>query len=219
MLIIWIQCKTVTHYDTLSQYIKASKLFVILYADARSEVFAIYGIGDGTEATVLYAVGGKMAEKISIWREKYESGIDRTKRNTYRRHLERLGVEQNQYVNSLDRNGKSNITREYESFNGVRQISSTTQRGDNRGTILRDSTEGKTSREIDTDEMYSYRDSAYLDANGDKFSRELDIVDYINENTERAEANLDTYRIKTIKVQFQTLEMKTHAKNFTGWTA
>ena len=26
-------------------------------------------------------------------------------------------------------------------------------------------------------------------------------------------------RYKTIKVQFQTLEMKTHAKNFTGWTA
>jgi peptide deformylase len=26
-------------------------------------------------------------------------------------------------------------------------------------------------------------------------------------------------RYKTIKVQFQTLEMKTHAKNFAGWTA
>ena len=26
-------------------------------------------------------------------------------------------------------------------------------------------------------------------------------------------------RYKTIKVQFQTLEMKTHIKNFTGWTA
>ena len=26
-------------------------------------------------------------------------------------------------------------------------------------------------------------------------------------------------RYKTIKVQFQTLEMKTHVKNFTGWTA
>ena len=26
-------------------------------------------------------------------------------------------------------------------------------------------------------------------------------------------------RYKTIKVQFQTLEMKTHTKNFTGWTA
>ena len=26
-------------------------------------------------------------------------------------------------------------------------------------------------------------------------------------------------RYKTIKVQFQTLEMKTHMKNFTGWTA
>ena len=26
-------------------------------------------------------------------------------------------------------------------------------------------------------------------------------------------------RYKTIKVQFQTLEMNTHVKNFTGWTA
>ena len=26
-------------------------------------------------------------------------------------------------------------------------------------------------------------------------------------------------RYKTIKVQFQTLEMKTHVRNFTGWTA
>ena len=26
-------------------------------------------------------------------------------------------------------------------------------------------------------------------------------------------------RYKTIKVQFQTLELKTHTKNFTGWTA
>ena len=26
-------------------------------------------------------------------------------------------------------------------------------------------------------------------------------------------------RYRTIKVQFQTLEMKTHVKNFTGWTA
>ena len=26
-------------------------------------------------------------------------------------------------------------------------------------------------------------------------------------------------RYKTIKVQFQTIEMKTHVKNFTGWTA
>ena len=26
-------------------------------------------------------------------------------------------------------------------------------------------------------------------------------------------------RYKTIKVQFQTLEMKTHTKNFTDWTA
>ena len=26
-------------------------------------------------------------------------------------------------------------------------------------------------------------------------------------------------RYKTIKVQFQTIEMKTHTKNFTGWTA
>jgi peptide deformylase len=26
-------------------------------------------------------------------------------------------------------------------------------------------------------------------------------------------------RYKTIKVQFQTIEMKTHIKNFTGWTA
>ena len=52
-----------------------------LYKDSKgTKVFAIYGIGDGTDATVLYAAGGKKANdkfnKLQKARENLEQGID-----------------------------------------------------------------------------------------------------------------------------------------------
>jgi len=127
-----------------------------LYADVKGvKVFAIYGIGNGSEATILYAVGGKSAEILSLWRDRYESGIDRTKQNAYRRHLEHIGVEQNQYVNSTNRNSKNNISGELKSFDGVGRISSGTQRGNNGGTVSNDSGQGKASRELAVEENYT----------------------------------------------------------------
>lgn len=137
-----------------------------LYANSRgTTVFAIYGIGDGTEATVLYAVGGRSAEKLSEWRDKYESGIDRSKRNAYRQHIEHIGVEQNQYGNSTNRDGENNISGKDRSFDGAGQISSTSQRRNNRGTVLEDSEQGKVkSKYTPTEET----------KNSGKASRELD---------------------------------------------
>ena len=91
-------------------------------------------------------------------RAKYESGIDRTKRNPYRRHIERIGVEQNQYGGIANRNGKNNISGKSKSFDGAGQISSGAQRGNNGGTVQEDSGKGKSSRELDTRRVYdSYR--------------------------------------------------------------
>ena len=130
-----------------------------LYADSRGiQVFAIYGIGNGTEATVLYAVGGNKAKTLNDRRIEYESNIDRTERNPYKKSLKRLGVQQHQYGNSVDRNGQ-NVSGTNKRTG---QVSSGSQRGNNRGTVLSDSKQnnkvkssGKASRELDT---------TYLDA-------------------------------------------------------
>lgn len=127
-----------------------------LYADFNgTKVFAIYGIGDGTEATVLYAVGGASATTLNSWRIKYESNTDQTKRNAYRRHIERISVEQNKYVNKSNGHGTNNIggysNGTEGKANGIGQISPGSQRGNNRGTVSQDSTQGKASRELDTE--------------------------------------------------------------------
>ena len=92
-----------------------------------------------TEATVLYAVGGNKAKKINAWRIKHESNIDRTKRNTYRRHLDSIGLEQDQYGNKSNWDGANNIGGNAGETNGIGQVSSGTQRRNNGGTVLSDS--------------------------------------------------------------------------------
>ena len=113
-----------------------------LYADEKGvRVFAIYGIGDGTEATVLYAVGGIKAQNLNQRRIDYESGKDRTKRNSFKRNLDRIRVEQNKYGNSSNRNGQD----VNETTQGVGTISLGPQRGDNGGRVSVDSTQVKFS--------------------------------------------------------------------------
>lgn len=123
-----------------------------LYANSRgTTVFAIYGIGDGTEATVLYAVGGDTAKTLNERRIEYESNINRSERNPYKKSIERLGVQRYQYGNGVNRDGQNDSRTD----NGVGQVSPGSQRGHNGGAVLNDSTQGKASRELDT---------TYLDA-------------------------------------------------------
>ena len=50
-----------------------------VYADEKSvQVFALYGIGDGTEATPLYAVGGKRAKQIADDLRMMEDAYEKT---------------------------------------------------------------------------------------------------------------------------------------------
>lgn len=50
-----------------------------VYADEKGvQVFALYGIGDGTEATPLYAVGGKRAKQIADDLRKMEDAHEKT---------------------------------------------------------------------------------------------------------------------------------------------
>lgn len=106
-----------------------------LYADSRGvRVFAIYGIGDGTEPTVLYAVGGNSAKTLNERRIEYESNINRTERNPYKKRLNRIGVQQRQYGDGVNRNGQ-NVAPTNSRFG---QVPSRTRGGDNRETVLGD---------------------------------------------------------------------------------
>ena len=50
-----------------------------VYADEKGvQVFALYGIGDGTDATPLYAVGGKRAKQIADDLRKMEDAYEKT---------------------------------------------------------------------------------------------------------------------------------------------
>ena len=144
-----------------------------LYAEEKGmRVFAIYGIGDGTEATVLYAVGGHSADSMIVWRKKYESGLDQTKRNPYRKHLDSIRVEQNKHGFGIDGNGQNNIrgnggtTKKTTSRAG--QIPNGTQRGNNRGAVPENSKQqvkGKASAEFGQYTKEQYESFGWVRAN------------------------------------------------------
>ena len=147
---------------TMNRELSGSKNYIDeatkwLYAEEKGvRVFAIYGIGDGTEATVLYAVGGRSADSMIIWRKKYESGIDQTKRNPYRKHLDSIRVEQNKYGFSVDGNGTNNFRGDSrtatEKTDKSGQVPDGTQRGNNRGAVSSNSgqqVKGKASQDLD----------------------------------------------------------------------
>lgn len=59
--------------DSGKQYLDESTKW--LYAEEKGvKVFALYGIGDGKEATTLYAVGGKRAAAYNTTMAKYLEG-------------------------------------------------------------------------------------------------------------------------------------------------
>lgn len=67
--------------ESSGQYLDESTKW--LYADEKGvQVFALYGIGDGTEATPLYAVGGKKAAEYNVSIVKYLEGKENVDRST-----------------------------------------------------------------------------------------------------------------------------------------
>lgn len=158
-----------------------------LYADSKgTKVFAVYGIGDGTEATVLYAVGGAKAESMNARRVEYESNIYGSERNAYKKNLERLGVEPDQYGNGINRNGQ-NVSR---AVSGVGSVLTGQRRGDNRGAIPSDSEQGKYSGKLET-----------------KYSRESGLIDYINQKSGREVDNLSKQQ-QVAKIRSELSNMK-----------
>ncbi len=177
--VYWIPKLSQKEWDLLTpkldQEIETSDNFINkdtkwLYADSKgTKVFAVYGIGDGTEATVLYAVGGAKAESMNDRRKEYEANIYGSERNAYQKNLARLGVEQDRYGNGINRDGQ-NVSR---AVSGVGSVLTGQRRGDNRGAIPSDSEQGKYSGKLET-----------------KYSRESGLIDYINQKSGREVDNL-----------------------------
>ena len=130
-------------------------------------------IGDGTEATILYAVGGQKAYALNDRRKTYESNIDRSERNAYKKNLNRLGLQQYQYGQGTNVDGHDVSGTVTETG----QISTGAQRGYNRSEI------SGNGRDVSN---YSYtpteRDREYLDAvnNGDMETANRNIIRRIN---------------------------------------
>ena len=135
-------------FSTSQNYIDEATKW--LYADEKGvKVFAIYGIGDGTEPTVLYAVGGARAQTLNQRRIEYENDTKRSARNPYKKNLERLGIQQNQQGNGVNNNGHN----EHETTAGFGQVLDGERRGYNGGAAsgnsqIKSAKEAKESGEV-----------------------------------------------------------------------
>lgn len=102
-----------------------------------NQVFAIYGVGDGTEATPLYAVGGERAavayELLQNWMEENDEGFDRTRKDINRifeNFKSKGGSASNSISSTTGRtaaNGDVRISLEERSSNRGRNFESGTQ--------------------------------------------------------------------------------------------
>ena len=126
-----------------------------LYADEKGvQVFALYGIGDGTEATPLYAVGGKKALKahefLASKMEVLENDVDRNRENVGRWIS---GVRGDKKYDRYDTHA---LGRTGTVTNGTDQLHGGTSNGDSE----RIAGKGNRNGEV----KFSLRDSAYMDA-------------------------------------------------------
>lgn len=131
-----------------------------LYANEKgTQVFAVYGIGDGTEATPLYAVGGKKAmNAYNIMlksREEYIHGANRGA-ETLSRVFEKLRREFGKVNGGVSRSGRDTATTghgrvssEQWKGNGRRSDSSGVQNSEE--TKLKTSSDNKSSAEVKRD--------------------------------------------------------------------
>lgn len=131
-----------------------------LYANEKgTQVFAVYGIGDGTEATPLYAVGGKKAmNAYNIMlksREEYIHGANRGA-ETLSRVFEKLRREFGKVNGGVSRSGRDTATTghgrvssEQWEGNGRRSDSSGVRNSEE--TKLKTSSDNKSSAEVEQD--------------------------------------------------------------------
>lgn len=140
-----------------------------LYANEKgTQVFAVYGIGDGTEATPLYAVGGKKAmNAYNIMlksREEYIHGANRGA-ETLSRVFEKLRREFGKVNGGVSRSGRDTATTghgrvssEQWKGNGRRSDSSGVQNSEE--TKLKTSSDNKSSAEVKRDATQRELDDA-----------------------------------------------------------
>lgn len=161
-----------------------------LYADSKGvKVFAIYGIGDGTVPTPLYAVGGIRAERLNQWRVLYESDNGQQNGNPYKKHIDRLEVERGS-GNASDihdewSGNRRNTGTKSETSAGSGQVSPKNGRENNLFGVQKSvfSTDksrvkGKASREITEEnrkaavayfgKTYSWKETGYLLTDGSR---------------------------------------------------
>lgn len=145
-----------------------------VYANEKGvQVFALYGIGNGTEATPLYAVGGKQAVKeaknINVYMEGSNndgSTVDFERWLEARRHS-RMGqggsvLQSGRGGRNGDENGRIHSGQQERNAGGAAERSSEDQRGVKEKFSLRDST----GRELTEAQQAYFKDSKVRDADG-----------------------------------------------------
>ena len=145
------------------------------YAEEKgNRVFAIYGVGDGTEATPLYAVGGKKAtaayEVLQNWMEGNNGETDRTRKNLYRIFENFKGKSRStgNGVSSAERgtaaNGNVRVSVEERGRNGAGNSGTGTEnRGVNTKFSLKEDSQG---RELTEEQREYFKDSKAVDSEG-----------------------------------------------------
>ncbi len=138
-------------------------------------VFALYGIGDSTEATPLYAVGGKKAaaayEVLQDWMEGKNGKTDRTRRSLDRvfGNIKRKSRSAGNGIYSAERgtatNGNVRVSVEERGRNG-RGNSGTGTKDRNGGNARYSLKTDSTGRELTEAQREYFRDSKARDADG-----------------------------------------------------
>lgn len=157
--------------ESSEQYLDESTKW--LYADEKGvQVFALYGIGDGTEATPLYAVGGKKALKahefLTSKMEVLENDVDRNRENVGRWISGVRGDEK------YDRYDTHALGRTGTVTNGTDQLHGGTSNGDseriagkgNRNGEVKFSLRDSAGRELTAAQQDYFKDSKVRDAEG-----------------------------------------------------
>ena len=157
--------------ESSGQYIDESTKW--LYADEKGvQVFALYGIGDGMEATPLYAVGGKKALKAHEFLTSKMEVLD----NEAERNRENVGrwISGVRGDEKYDRYDTHALGRTGTVTNGTDQLHGGTPNGDseriagkgNRNGEVKFSLRDSAGRELTAAQQEYFRDSQVRDADG-----------------------------------------------------
>ena len=196
-----------------------------LYANEKgTQVFAVYGIGDGTEATPLYAVGGKKAmNAYNIMlksREEYIHGANRGA-ETLSRVFEKLRREFGKVNGGVSRSGRDTATTghgrvssEQWKGNGRRSDSSGVQNSEE--TKLKTSSDNKSSAEIKQDATQRDLARELDDAQKAMTAEELRAIQSIDNKSVNQFTSEDIRRVQRYAQQYWK-EMGTKSPFFRAW--